>query len=86
MNWSLYEAFGDAISFAPIESIASDFGISPQAKTTKVPVAIIVDVFVFAYGMVMGPMWNKGEWLMLLRDAIEAFKDSSTGRLLTCRT
>jgi hypothetical protein len=60
MNWSLYEAFGDVVSFLDIEALASDFGISPVEKGSNVPLAIILDSIIFAFGLVMGPMWNKG--------------------------
>lgn len=58
MHSNIWSAVSDAVLNNDIAGIASDFGKIPE-KSEGLAVSILVDIALTAWGLVMGPSWNK---------------------------
>ncbi|KAH7129386.1 hypothetical protein B0J13DRAFT_645277 [Dactylonectria estremocensis] len=54
----IWAAVNDAVLNNDVASMASDFGKIP-VKSSGIAVSILVDIALIAWGLVMGPAWNK---------------------------
>ncbi|KAM0354256.1 hypothetical protein ACHAPU_001300 [Fusarium lateritium] len=58
MHSNIWNAVGDAVRDNDIGSIASEFGKVP-VKEGGLATSILIDIAMMAWGIVMGPAWNK---------------------------
>jgi hypothetical protein len=58
MHSNIWNAVGDAVRDNDIGTIASEFGKVPP-KEGGLATSILIDIALMAWGMVMGPAWNK---------------------------
>ena len=58
MHSNIWNAVGDAVRDNDIGTIASEFGKVPP-KEGGLATAILIDIALMAWGIVMGPAWNK---------------------------
>lgn len=58
MHSNIWTAVNDAVLNNDIASIASEFGKIP-VKSSGIAVSILIDIAMTAWGLVMGPAWNK---------------------------
>lgn len=58
MHSNIWNAVNDAVLSNDIASIASEFGKVP-VESEGLAISILVDIALTAWGLVMGPAWNK---------------------------
>lgn len=61
MHSNIWQAVNDDVLDNDIASIASEFGKVP-VKSNGIAVSTLIDISLTAWGLVMGPAWNKREY------------------------
>lgn len=80
MHSNIWSAVNDAVLNNDIAGIASNFGAIP-VKTQGIAVSILIDIAMIAWGVVMGPAWNKRKSKPPMRVLLEELKDTDDERL-----